>query len=156
VPAVRLLTGHGDRISIEGSGLEVDLRDPDRNVFDDLNKFDEVHIDLREVTAGPFDTDTFRLEGQGDGRYLIEVHATASLQDLARLAGEQFGPLGGLIGSIAGGSVPGGAAPVPVKLEGELDAKDGDAEMTSGTGQVAGIPAGPLAKLVTNAILSGL
>ena len=156
VPALRLLAGHGDRLEIEGSGLGVDFDDPDRDVFDDLNKFDEVDVDLREVTAGPFETESFRLEGSGGGRYRIDVDATASIQDLAEVAGGQFGPLGELIGGIAGGSVPFSGAPVPVRLDGELEAKDGEVEMISGTGRVAGVPAGPLARLVTNAILSGI
>lgn len=156
VPALRLLAGHGDRIEITGSGLEVEFDDPDRDVFDDLNRFDEVEVDLREVTAGPFETNSFRLESAGAGRYRIDVDASASIQDLAKVAGEQFGPLGELIGGIAGGSVPFSGAPVPVRLDGELEAKDGHVEMVSGTGRVAGIPAGPLAGLVTNAILSRL
>jgi hypothetical protein len=43
-----------------------------------------------------------------------------------------------------------------VRLDGEIEAKDGDVEMVSGTGRVAGLPAGPVARLVTNAILSRL
>jgi len=156
VPALRLLAGHGDRIEIEGSGLEVDFDDPDRDAFERLNHFDEVAIDLTDVEAGPFDTRRFRLEGLGDDRYLIETDATATVQDLARVAGEQFGPLGGLIGSIAGGGVPFSAAPIPIRLDGELHAEDGEVEMVSGDARVAGLPAGPLARLVTNAILSRL
>jgi hypothetical protein len=153
VPAVRLLAGHGDRIEIEGSGLEFDFDDPDRDAFERLNDFDDVHVDLAEVTAGPFDTERFRLDGEGGGRYRIDVDATASIQDLAKVAGSRFGPLGELIGSIAGGSVPFSGAPVPVRLDGQLEAKDGEVEMVSGTGRVAGLPAGPVARLVTNAIL---
>jgi hypothetical protein len=156
VPALRLLAGHGDRIEVRGSGLEFDFEDPDRDAFERLNRFEEVEIDLREVTAGPFETESFRLEGLGGKRYRISVDATASVQDLARVAGEQFGPLGGLIGSIAGGSVPFSGAPVPVRLDGELEAREGEVEMVSGTGRVAGLPAGPMARLVTNAILSRL
>jgi hypothetical protein len=156
VPALRLLAGHGDRIEIEGSGLEFDFDDPDRDAFERLNRFDEVEIDLTDVEAGPFETRRFRLEGLGDDRYRIETDATATIQDLARVAGEQVGPLGGLIGSIAGGSVPGGAAPVPIRLDGELHAEDGAVEMVSGDARVAGLPAGPVARLVTNAILSRL
>jgi len=156
VPALRLLAGHGDRIEIEGSGLEFDFDDPDRDAFERLNRFDEVEIDLTDVEAGPFETRRFRLEGLGDDRYRIETDATATIQDLARVAGEQFGPLGGLIGSIAGGSVPGGGAPVPIRLDGELHAEDGAVEMVSGDARVAGLPAGPVARLVTNAILSRL
>jgi hypothetical protein len=156
VPALRLLAGHGDRVEIHGSGLDFDFDDPDRDAFERLNRFDEVEIDLRDVTAGPFETARFRLDGLGNRRYRIDVDATASVADLARVAGEQFGPLGGLIGSIAGGSVPFSGAPVPVRLDGELQAHDGDIEMTSGTGRVAGLPAGPVARLVTNAILSRL
>jgi hypothetical protein len=156
VPALRLLTGHGDRIEIEGCGLDLDFDDPDRDAFERLNDFDEVHVDLREVTAGPFETDRFKLDGEGGNRYRIDVDATASVQDLAEVAGRQFGPLGELIGSIAGGSVPFSGAPVPVRLDGELVAEDGEVEMVSGTGRVAGVPAGPVARLVTNAILSRL
>ena len=156
VPALRLLAGHGDRIEIEGSGLEFDFDDPDRDAFERLNRFDEVDIDLTDVEAGPFETARFRLEGLDDTRYRIETDATASLQDIARVAGEQFGPLGGLIGSIAGGSIPFSAAPVPIRLDGELRADDGTVEMVSGDARVAGLPAGPLARLVTNAILSDL
>jgi len=156
VPALRLLAGHGDRIEIEGSGLEFDFDDPDRDAFERLNRFDEVEIDLTDVEAGPFETRRFRLEGLGDDRYRIDTDATATIQDLARVAGEQFGPLGGLIGSIAGGSVPLSAAPVPIRLDGELHAEDGAVEMVSGDARVAGLPAGPVARLFTNAILSRL
>jgi len=156
IPALRLLAGHGDRIEVRGSGLEVDFDDPDRDVFDDLNKFDEVEIELREVTAGPFETESFRLTKTGDTSYAIDADATASIQDIARVAGSQFGPLGELIGGIAGGSVPFSGAPVPVRLDGVLEAQQGGVEMVEGTGRVAGLPAGPLAKLVTNAILSDL
>jgi hypothetical protein len=156
VPAIRLLAGHGDRIEITGSGLEVDFDDPDQDAFERLDKFDEVEIELTEVEAPPFEVSSFRLEGLGDGRYRIETDATASIQELGRVAGEQFGPLGGLIGSIVGGSAPLSGAPVPVRLDGEIEAKDGEVEMVSGDARVAGLPAGPVARLVTNAILSGL
>jgi hypothetical protein len=156
VPALRLLAGHGDRIEIEGSGLELDFDDADTDAFDKLNKFDEVEVELTEVEAGPFDTSRFSLEGLGDGRYRIDTVATANLEDLARVAGEQFGPLGGLIGSIIGESVPFSGAPVPIRLDGELEAQDGEVEMVSGDARVAGLPAGPVARLVTNAILSRL
>ncbi|HYH58910.1 MAG TPA: hypothetical protein VD790_06780 [Thermoleophilaceae bacterium] len=156
VPALRLLAGHGDRIEVTGSGLEFDLEDADEDPFERLNKFDEVEIDLEDVEAGPFETSTFRLEGLGDSRYRIEVDATASVAEIGRVAGEQFGPLGGLIGGLAGGAVPFSNAPVPIRLEGELEAQDGDVQMTSGDADVAGLPAGPVARLVTNAILSRL
>jgi hypothetical protein len=156
VPAIRLLTGHGDRLEVDGSGLEVDSDDPDEDAFDQLNKFDEVDIDLTDVEADPFQVDHFQLEGLGDGRYRIETDATATIQDLGRVAGEQFGPLGGVIGSIVGGSAPFSGAPVPIHLDGELEASDGKVTMVSGDADVANLPAGPAARLVTSAILSDL
>ena len=156
VPAIRLLAGHGDRIEVTGSGLEIDFEDPDEDAFERLNKFDEVEIDLSDVEAGPFEVSSFTLEGLGDGRYRIGTEATASVQELGRVAGEQFGPLGGLVGSIVGGSAPLSGAPVPVRLDGELETEDGDVQMVSGDASVAGLPAGPVARLVTTAILSAL
>ena len=158
VPALRLLAGHGDRIEVTGSGLEYDLDDPDSDAFERLDRFDEVEIDLREVTAGPFETERFTLtRGAGKGgRYRIGVLARASPQDLAVAAGEEFGEIGRLIGEIAGGAIPFSAATLPIRLEGELEARDGRVEMVSGGGQVAGLPAGPLAQVVTNALLSRL
>ena len=156
VPAIRLLAEHGDRIEVTGSGLEVDFDDPDEDAFEQLNKFDEVEIEVADVEADPFEVSSFRLEGLGDGRYRIETDATASIQELGRIAGEQFGPVGGLIGSIVGGSAPLSAAPVPIRLDGELQAEDGDVQMVSGDARVAGLPAGPVARLVTTAILSAL
>lgn len=156
VPALRLLTGHGDRLEIHGSGLEVDFDDPDEDAFERLNNFDEVEIDLTDVEADPFQVDTFELESLGDRHYRIKTDASATLQDLGRVTGEQFGPLGGLIGSIVGGSAPFSGAPVPIELGGELEANDGRVTMVSGDARVAKIPAGPVARLVTNAILSDL
>ena len=45
---------------------------------------------------------------------------------------------------------------MPIELDGELEAKDGEVQMVSGDAQVANLPAGPAARLVTNAILSDL
>ena len=156
VPALRLLAGHGDRLEIEGSGLEFDFDDPDRDAFERLNKFDHVEIELTDVEAGPFETSHFRLEATGDRTYRIDVDATATVRDLAAEGGAQFGPLGELIGGLAGGSVPFSTQPVPVRFDGEVEARDGDVRVVSGAGRVAGLPAGPVARLVTNAILSRL
>jgi hypothetical protein len=118
-------------------------------------------VDLRDVTAGPFETARFRLESTGGGtdgakRYAIEIDARASPRDLAAVAGEQFGDLGRLLGEIAGGAIPFGAASVPLRLDGQLESRDGEVEMVAGTAAVAGVPAGPLARIVTDAILSRL
>lgn len=157
VPALRLLAGHGDHIQIEGSGLEYEFDDPDRNAFERLDGFDEVDIDLTDVTAGPFVTESFHLRrDEGSERYQIEADAIATAQELARIAGEQFGELGGLIGTIGGGALPFSNVPVPIHLAGELESNDGKVEMVSGSGDVAGIPAGPLTQLITNAVLSRL
>jgi hypothetical protein len=45
---------------------------------------------------------------------------------------------------------------VPIRLDGEIRAEDGAVEMVSGDARVAGLPAGPVARLVTNALLSRL
>lgn len=157
VPALRLLAGHGDRIEVRGSGLEYEIDDPDRDAFDRLDKFDEVEIELVEVTAGPFETERFSLERDGAGElYSVDIQASASAQDLAEAAGERFGGLGKLIGEIAGGAIPFSGVNLPVRVEGTLESTDGEVRMVEGTGDVAGIPAGPLTQLITNAVLSRL
>ena len=156
VPALRLLAGRGDRIQILGSGLVVDLDDSERDVFERLDRFDEVEIDLRELQAGPFAPDRFILAREGSGRYRIEVEASASARELAPYAGEQLGGVAGLLGAIAGGALPLSSAPLPIRLAGELESDGGEVRMVSGGGSVAGLPAGPLAELITNAILSRL
>ena len=156
VPAIRLLAGHGDRIEVTGSGLEVDFEDPDEDAFDQLNKFDEVEIELTDVEADPFDVSSFRLEGLGDGRYRIETDATASVQELGRVAGEQFGPLGGLIGSIVGGSAPLSARRCRSGSTASSRPRTAMSRWCPATQAWPGLPAGPVARLVTNAILSAL
>ena len=157
VPALRLLAGHGDRIEITGSGLEHDFEDPDRDAFEKLDKFDEVEVSLREVTAGPFDVERFELgRPNGEELYAVDIQASASPQELAEAAGERFGDLGRLLGEIAGGAIPFSGVSLPVTVEGTLESDDGRVRMVDGTGDVAGIPAGPLTELITNAVLSRL
>ena len=157
VPALRLLAGHGDRIEISGSGLEYEFDDPDQDAFEKLDNFDEVDIALTEVTAGPFETENFRLEKrQGEELYAIEIRASARARELAEVAGEQFGDIGKLIGELAGGAVPFGGVMLPVDVEGTFESEGGEVRMVEGRGDVAGIPAGPLTRLVTNAVLSRL
>jgi hypothetical protein len=157
VPAIRLLAKHGDKIEIRGSGLEYDFGDPDRDAFEKLDNFDEVDIELVDVQAGPFDTERFSLQrADGAELYTVEIQASASAQELAEVAGDRFGDLGGLITEIAGGAIPFSNVDFPIEVEGELESNDGGVEMTSGTGSVAGVPAGPLTELVTNAVLSRL
>ena len=157
IPAVRLLAKRGDLIKVRGSGLEYEFEDPDQDAFERLDGFEEVDIELKEVTAGPFDTERFVLKRDGSGtRYAVDIDASATAQDLAQAAGERFGNLGKLLGELAGGALPFSAVEVSIRVQGELEADDGRVRMVSGTGSVAGIPAGPLTSLITNAVLSRL
>ena len=157
VPAIRLLAGHGDRIEIHGSGLDYDFAEPE-SAFEKLDKFDEVEIELRNTTAGPFEVEGFDLTRSGsDSPYVISIDASTEAQELAEAAGEGLGGgLGKIIGGLAGGAIPFSTVDVPIRVDGEFESDGGRVRMVDGGGTVAGLPAGPVIELVTNAVLSRL
>lgn len=157
VPAALLLFGDGDRIEVRGSDLVLDVEE-DRDVLGRLDGFGEVDISLDQMRAGPLDVATFVLERDGASLYSLRSQATTTGAELLEFGA---GRLGGLAGAAAG--VLSGQAPrvtgrrVPVVLDMKLrSAPDGGIEVVSGTGTVAGFDTGPLAEMVTAAIVSQL
>lgn len=154
-PAARLLWGKGTRIAVEASGLDLDLADSenDSEVFDDLDRFDNVEIRVDESKAGPFKLTSLILARHGlDQTYSLDVRGSASAADLARYGIDRGGlPGSGIVGTILDFTGIGGAD-IPVTLDMELDSDGGQIEVVSGGGEIAGFPTGPLAELVTKAI----
>jgi hypothetical protein len=153
-PAVRLLFGDGDKISVRGSGLRLEPEEQ-RDSLDRIDGFDEVSVELDDVMTGPVHARTFRMEG-GD-EYRTHVTGTTSAAELGSFLGSQAGgAFGGLLGGLAGGSLPGGGAQVPVDVDAVIASRDGTVEVRSATGTVAGQPADPLVQIVVGAVAASL
>ncbi len=155
-PIVRLLAEDGDRIEVRGSGIEVDLQ-ADNRVFERLEGFDEVDVELDYVTAGPFETELFSLERDaGETDYTLSLRSMVSASDLSDLAADQLpGPLGGIFGAFgSSGLLPSGE--IPVELDATVRAAGDGIEIVDGQGTVAGIPATPVVEAIAGAIISQL
>jgi hypothetical protein len=155
-PAARLLWGGGDRIAIDATGLDLDLEDPEPEVFENLDRFDDVEIAVASSRAGPVDLDNFLLTRDGDSAYSLVATGATSVADLAEFFADDFElPGGDILGGVLGATGVGGAD-LDVELDMQLTSDDGRIEVVEGEGEVAGIPTGPLAALITQAILQRL
>jgi hypothetical protein len=157
LPAVDLLLrGRGDRIEVDGEGIPVPL-EGDADALDRLDDFGEVDIRLRDLRAGPVDTQLFTLERHGRDRpYSARIEATVVPSELARFAGSQFGPLGELLGGLAGGSIPLGDQAIPVMFDALVESDGGRVRVLESGGSLAGLPLGPLAQVIVSAVAGRL
>jgi hypothetical protein len=152
MPAVRLLWGDGDSIDVHGSDLDLDLSE-NPEVFDRLDGFGKVDVSLSDFRAGPFDVTSFALARDGDGPYAVRSVSSTTTAELVEFGAESLGlPGSGLLGSLAGGA-PLGNREVPIHVDMEMESDDGRVRVVSGGGTVAGFPTGPLAELITAAIV---
>ncbi len=158
-PALTLLWGDGRKFKAEGEGMDIELS-RDEDPLEKLDKFEEVDIRLRNLTAGPVEVRTFGLErGEDDSTYYLRMDATSTMQQLAEQAGEFFGgSLGSSLGGFAGGLLPGGGtAEVPIDVEGQLArSPDGTIDVDGVNASVAGLPAGPFAEMIVQSVLDQL
>jgi hypothetical protein len=156
-PAARLLFGDGDRIEIRGGGLRTEL-ESGAQPLSELDGFDEVDVRVTDFRAGPFDADGLDLTRTGKGEtYDLRIDASASARDLSSYAASRFGgPLGDLIGAIAGEALPFGGRPIPVAVDARVRSDGGRTRLVSGGGTVAGLPAGPLAEAILGAVIARL
>ena len=154
-PAVSLLAGRGGSFKATGTDLRFDPRERRDDPFERLDGFEQVNVSLRELDAGPLRVGRFELSREGRGEsYELTVRATTTPQELAgQLGGAAGGSLGGLIGALAGGIV---AGPLPLELHATVASHDGRPEVADASGSVAGLPAGPLAKVVLAVVLDRL
>jgi hypothetical protein len=151
-PAALLVAGDGDSLEVTGSDLDLEV-DPEEKVFDRLDGFDSVEIDLTDFHAGPFEVDTFALTRDGSGTYSMQSALTTTGTALLQYGAERLGVPGSSLLPLITGDNEEANAPVPVDLDMELESDDGRIIVTGGTGEVAGYPAGPLAELITSAIV---
>jgi hypothetical protein len=156
MPAARLLFGDGDRIEVRGSDLALDVEErPD--VLDRLDGFGEVDVALERVEAGPFAVSSFVLVGEVDGTYSLRSSGVTSGVELIEYGADRLGGLAGPVADFFTDDVPEEARrKLPVELDMELRSEAGEIEVVAGTGTVAGFDTGPLAEIITAAIVSRL
>jgi hypothetical protein len=153
-PAARLLFGDGDRISVSGSGLDLGVQQQAK-VFDRLDGFDRVDVSLAEFHAGPFAVANFDLTRPAPSApYHLISSSRTTPGDLADYGAARLGlPGGPLLRYFANQAFGGSGVPVPIDLDMQLRSDSGRIVVVSGGGSVAGFPTGPLAELITSAIV---
>lgn len=153
-PAARLLFDDGDRFEVRAEGLALDVAQR-VGVFDRLDGFDDVEVLISDSVAGPFAVESFTLTRHGSAPYRLVSRSEASPAELVDFGADQLGlPGGDFLGGLAGRALS--DEPVPIELDTELVSEDGDIEVVSGGGTVAGIPTGPLGEAITAAVVSQL
>ena len=151
-PAVRLVFGDGDHLSVSGGGLDLPLNQGE-DVFDRLDGFGEVDVHLADFHAGPFEVSTFALTRDGSEPYRVITHSTTTGAELVHYGADEVGLPGGGILQYLTGQTEAGSKTIPIQLNMGLESDDGRIRVVSGGGTVAGYPAGPLAELITAAIV---
>jgi len=153
VPAARLLFGDGKRISVNGSGLDLDL-EQQTDVLDKLDGFDEVAVHLTHFRAGPFAVASFDLTRPGSAApYQLRSIAQTTAGAVAEYGASRLGLLGGPLLRFLAGKAFGHKQAIPIRLDMGLRSDGGRIVVVSGGGAVAGVPTGPLAELITSAIV---
>jgi len=151
-PAARLLWGDGDRVEVDATGLDLEVTaESDPVVLDDLDRFGDVEIVMRDSSVGPIELDDFILTRDGDEPYSLEATGTTSVSDLAEFGAETFDlPGSDILGGIL--NVATGGTDVDVDLDMRLESDAGRIRVVEGGGEIAGIPTGPLAAIITSAV----
>lgn len=159
-PAVRLLFGGGDELEVRGRGLRMELAERAEDPLGRLDGFDEVDIDLADLTAGPVEVQAFSLvRTDKDSPYSLRMDAETTPLSIAESVGGQLGgDLGRLIAGAGASSLPGGGTiDVPIDVAAEVTGgPDGAVEVTSPAAAVAGVPTGPFAEAMVRAVLERL
>jgi hypothetical protein len=153
-PAARLLFGDGDSISVSGSGLNLGLQQR-TTVFEKLDGFDRVDVSIDDFRAGPFAVHNFELTRSGSAAtYHLASRSRATPGGIATYGASRLGlPGGPLLRYLANKTFGGSRVPVPIDLNMQLRSDGGRIVVVSGGGSVAGFPTGPLAELITSAIV---
>ena len=152
-PAVRLLFGDGSHISATGSGLRLGLQQ-ETDVFDKLDGFDRVDVNLTGFRAGPFTISSFDLNRPAPSApYHLVSRAQTTPRELTAYGASRLGIPGAPVLGFLGGEAPGGTRAIPVNLDMRLTSDHGRVVVVSGGGTIAGLPTGPLAELITSTIV---
>jgi len=153
IPALRLLFSDGERFEVEASELELDV-DEQVRVFERLDGFALVDVSIADSHAGPIALSDFELSRDGVGPYNLTASGEATVSELATFGLEQLEvPGASLLDLLLDPFVETVDGPVPIELDMELTSEDGRVRVVSGESEIAGFAAGPLAELITSAIV---
>jgi hypothetical protein len=157
VPALQLLFGHGHNLDIRAQGLSVDLQQGQQgqqDVFSRLDAFDRVNVEVTGSRAGPFRIGSFRVRRSAPHTYLLAVAGDGTAGDVARYAGGQLaGGFGQALAGLAAAALGDSGRAIPFDASMQITDVGGTPRAANVTGDVAGLPAGPLAQIVANALL---
>ncbi len=123
-------------------------------MFEHLDGFDHVDIDLSDLRAGPFDVASFKLTRDGSSAaYHLVAHARTTGSAITEYGADRLGlPVSPLLGIVTG-KVSAANKAIPVDLDMGLKSENGRVVVVSGGAKIAGFPTGPLAELITSAIV---
>lgn len=153
VPALRLLFGDGERLEVSGRDLALDLG-RDQDVFERLDGFSIVEISIVDSSAGPFALESFELSRNGAGSYHLVSSASTTAAGLADAGLESVQlPAESMLDVIVGELLGADDEPIPIELDMQLASEDGRVRVVSGGGEIAGVPTGPLAEILSSAIV---
>jgi hypothetical protein len=156
-PALRLLFGHGGELEIAASRLSVDLGPGQEDVFRQLDDFSDVKIDVRDSRAGPFSVSGFLVQRSASHTYEVAISGDGTAGDVARYAADRLGGgFGQALAGLATSALGGFGQRIPFDARMQIVTSEGLPRARNVEGSVAGLPAGPLAQVVANALLSGL
>jgi hypothetical protein len=156
-PALGLLFGSGGKLQIDASGLSVDLDPKQADVFERLDDFGDVNIDVRGSRAGPFSVDGFLVQRRAAHTYEVALSGDGTAGDVARYAGSRLaGGFGQALAGLAASALSGFDRPIPFDARMQIVTGGGAPRAQNVEGTVDGLPAGALTQVVANALLSGL
>jgi hypothetical protein len=143
-PAVRLLWGDGKRF--------------EEQVFSRLDGFEEVRVEVNGLEVEGVDASRFTLTRLREGDpYRLSMRGQVSGREAIEIIGsEAAGPLGSIAGGLAGSALPGAGTELPLTVDADLASREGRAEVVRTDATVAGLPAGPIAQLVVDAVVKDL
>src|SRR5215211_590270 len=151
-PPMRLLFDDGSRITVTGRGLDLTAASGNGEVLSNLDGYDRVAVSLDHFRAGPFALASFDLTRAGPAApYHLVTRGRTSPTELASFGTSQVGLPGGPLLNFLGDEVT-GPENIPIHLDMNVESDGGRIVVTSGTGEIAGIPTGPLAELVTSVV----
>ena len=155
IPAVRLLFGDGDKLTVDARRIDIPVTEAGKVSFKDLDKFDEVDVTLLGASVGPVTASRIELNrGEGDDFYSFTFRGNTSPTQLADFVLDAL-PAG--LRSIAeaiGGRPSGGS--IPVRMDATLKSENGQARLVRGSGDIAGLPLGPFALGIASAVINRL